>query len=277
VVGRQGTPIRTPDQRVRVFVSSTLGELAREREAVRGAIERLRLTPVMFEVAARPHPPRALYRAYLQQSDVFVGVYWQRYGWVAPGEDVSGLEDEYRLATGLPQLVYIKEPAPEREPRLTDLVSSIQKDDRVSYRRFSGVDELNRLVQDDLALFSERFHPASADERAAVARPPSASPPVPLDATLGREADVDALAGMLRSGDRWVTLTGAGGIGKTRLALEVARTVSGDFPGGVVFVPLDAVTDPSLMLPTLARRLGARREGGDDLLDAVVEAVGDEH
>jgi predicted ATPase len=277
VAGHQGTPIRTPDQRVRVFVSSTLGELAREREAVRGAIEWLRLTPVMFEVAARPHPPRALYRAYLQQSDVFVGVYWQRYGWVAPGEDVSGLEDEYRLATGLPQLVYIKEPAPERELRLTNLISSIQKDDRVSYRRFSSVDELNRLVQDDLALLlSERFHPISVDERAALARPPSASPPGPLDATLGREADVDALASMLRRGDRWVTLTGAGGIGKSRLALEVARTVSADFPGGVVFVPLDAVTDPSLVLPTIARRLGARREGGDDLLDAAAEAVGDE-
>jgi Domain of unknown function (DUF4062) len=54
VAGHEGTPIRTPDQRVRVFVSSTLGELAREREAVRGAIEGLRLTPVMFEVAARP-------------------------------------------------------------------------------------------------------------------------------------------------------------------------------------------------------------------------------
>ena len=41
-------PIRTPDQRLRVFVSSTLRELAPEREAVRGAVERMRLTPVMF-------------------------------------------------------------------------------------------------------------------------------------------------------------------------------------------------------------------------------------
>ena len=90
--------IRTPDQRIRVFVSSTLRELAEERRAVRAAIEGLRLAPVMFELGARPHPPRDLYRAYLQQSDVFVGIYGDSYGWIAPGEDVSGLEDEYDLA-----------------------------------------------------------------------------------------------------------------------------------------------------------------------------------
>ena len=65
VLGTGEPSIRTPDQRLRVFVSSTLGELADERAAVRAAIERLHLIPVMFELGARPHPPRALYRAYL--------------------------------------------------------------------------------------------------------------------------------------------------------------------------------------------------------------------
>src|SRR5438105_9577710 len=83
--GRVPTLIRTPDQRLRVFVSSTLQELAAERAVVREGIERLRLTPVMFELGARPHPPRDLYRAYLAQSDVFVGIYGERYGWLAPG------------------------------------------------------------------------------------------------------------------------------------------------------------------------------------------------
>ena len=101
--------IRTPDQRLRVFVSSTLRELADERRAARGAIERLRLAPVMFELGARPHPPRALYRSYLAQSDVFVGIYGESYGWVAPDEEVSGLEDEYNLApASMPKLIYIK-------------------------------------------------------------------------------------------------------------------------------------------------------------------------
>src|ERR671922_176345 len=111
--GRQSTVappipalIRTPDQRVRVFVSSTLDELAPERAAAREAITQLRLTPVLFELGARPHPPRDLYRAYLAQSDVFVGIYWQRYGWVAPGENVSGLEDEYRVAAARDLLLH---------------------------------------------------------------------------------------------------------------------------------------------------------------------------
>src|SRR3954453_23548065 len=107
--------IRTPDQRLRVFVSSTLGELANERTAARRAIEALHLTPVMFELGARPHPARALYRAYLDQSHVFLGMYWQSYGWVAPDEEISGLEDEYRLSGSRPRLVYIKGPAPGRE------------------------------------------------------------------------------------------------------------------------------------------------------------------
>src|SRR5207244_8109194 len=110
--------IRTPDQRLRAFVSSALQELAEERVAARDAILQLRLAPVLFELGARAHPPRDLYCAYLDQSHIFIGVYWQKYGWVAPGETISGLEDEYGLAGDKPKLIYIKTPAPEREARL---------------------------------------------------------------------------------------------------------------------------------------------------------------
>src|SRR6201988_2097497 len=148
--------IRTPDQRLRVFVSSTLQELAAERQAVRDAVTRLRLVPGMFGLGARPHPPRQVDRSYLAQSQVFVGVYWQSYGWVAPGEQVSGLEDEYLLAAGLPRLVYVKSPAPEREPRLAAMLTRIRDEADLSYQHFSTADELQRLVENDLAqLLSE--------------------------------------------------------------------------------------------------------------------------
>lgn len=120
-MNRPPTTIRTPDQRLRVFVSSTLRELATERSVVRAAIERLALAPVMFELGARPHPPRDLYRAYLAQSDIFLGIYGEEYGWVAPGETVSGLEDEYVLSGRMPKLIYIKE-SEHRHDRLTDLI-----------------------------------------------------------------------------------------------------------------------------------------------------------
>ena len=126
--------IRTPDQRLRVFVSSTLAELADERAAVARAISALRLTPVLFELGARPHPPRELYRAYLAQSDIFIGLYWQRYGWVGPGMDISGLEDEFRLSHSIPRLLYVKTPAPDREPGLTAMIDELQTEGTDSYR-----------------------------------------------------------------------------------------------------------------------------------------------
>ena len=130
-------PIRTPDQRLRVFVSSTLTELAAERAAVSRAIVALGLTPVMFELGARPHPPQDLYRAYLAQSDIFIGLYWQRYGWIGPGMEISGLEDEFRLSGSLPRLLYLKTPAPDREARLTEMIAGLQTEATDSYRSFA--------------------------------------------------------------------------------------------------------------------------------------------
>src|SRR5215471_6780513 len=159
--------ILTPDQRVRVFISSTLMELAEERAAARRAIQRLHLVPVWYESGARPHPPRSMYRAYLKQSQVFVGIYWQRYGWVAPGMDISGLEDEYRLAAGKPMLLYLKRPAPDQEPRLAAMIDGIRAAGTTSYRTFATPRELERFLADDLAvLLSESFAGAAAGARA---------------------------------------------------------------------------------------------------------------
>src|SRR5215469_10894360 len=172
--------ILTPDQRVRVFISSTLEELAAERAAARRAITRLRLVPVWYESGARPHPPRSMYRAYLKQSQVFVGIYWQRYGWVAPGMEVSGLEDEFRLAAGKPMLLYLKRPAPDQEPRLAAMLDGVRAAGTVSYRTFSTPRELERLLADDLAvLLSESFEGAAVS-----AAGPLASPAEPGEADL---------------------------------------------------------------------------------------------
>src|SRR5215471_10250159 len=156
--------IRTPDQRLRVFVSSTLHELAAERAAARRAIERLRLTPVLFELGARPYAAADLYRAYLEQSHVFIGIYWQEYGWVAPDATVSGIEDEYLLAGARPKLIYLRKPAASRDARLTDMLDRIRQDG-VSYRYFTTPQQLARLIQDDLAtVLSERFEDGSEHE-----------------------------------------------------------------------------------------------------------------
>jgi Domain of unknown function (DUF4062) len=170
--GDQASVILTPDQRVRVFISSTLAELTAERAAARRAIARLHLVPVWYESGARPHPPRSMYRAYLEQSQVFVGIYWQRYGWVAPGMEISGLEDEYRLAAGKPMLLYLKRPAPDQEPRLTAMIDGIRAAGTLSYRTFATARELERLLAGDLAvLLSESFAGAAVGIEALPAGP----------------------------------------------------------------------------------------------------------
>lgn len=144
--------IATPDRRLRVFVSSTLEELAPERAAVRAAVRRLHLTPVMFDLGARAHPPRELYRAYLEQSDVFVGIYGERYGWIAPDMGISGLEDEYELSDGRPRLLYVRRNAPGREPRLEALITRMQADSGASTTPYEDPDDLAERVADDLAV-----------------------------------------------------------------------------------------------------------------------------
>lgn len=151
--------IRTPDQKIRVYVSSMLRELAAERQAARGAIERLRMTPVMWELGgARAHPPQALYRSYLQQSDIFVGIYGAAYGWVGPGEQVSGLEDEYGLAPPhAPKLIYLRADA-DREARLQDLIHRMQEDDSAAFFFFDSPEQLEEQIGLDLAaLLAESF------------------------------------------------------------------------------------------------------------------------
>ncbi|HEX8001727.1 MAG TPA: DUF4062 domain-containing protein [Mycobacteriales bacterium] len=269
--------IRTPDQRLRVFVSSTLQELAEERAAVRRAVTRLRLAPVMFEAGARPHPPRELYRAYLDQSDVFVGIYWQRYGWVAPDEQISGLEDEYRLSGDRPKLMYVKAPAPDREPRLRELLDRVRDDDRVSYRPFATAEELEELVADDLALLlTERFEVATTD--AAPAAPAhehlrvTRGLPQPFTAMVGREAEVANVLGLLARPDvRLVTLTGPGGVGKSRVAIEVAERAGEAFPEGVTFAGLGGVRDPGLVVAAIANALAIREAPDRTPLEAVIE------
>ncbi|WP_411721018.1 ATP-binding protein [Mycetocola sp.] len=267
--------IRTPDQRLRVFVSSTLKELALERKFARLAIERLHLAPVMFELGARPHPPRELYRSYLAQSDVFVGIYAERYGWVAPGETVSGLEDEYNLAPDLPKLIYIREPAPKREERLVELLNRVRDDDQAAFKTFSTPQELRKLLEADLAtLLAERFdqsRPVPTDTTTTPVLLPdrTAALPAALTELIGRETELEAVDALLkRESVRLVSLIGSGGIGKTRLAVEVANRAGGaaDPDLEITFVDLSSVQDAALVPNAIAEALGVLDTGDEPVL-----------
>ena len=78
---------------------------------------------------------------------------------------------------------------------------------------------------------------------------------------LGREQAIDEVAGLVERPEvRLVTLTGPGGVGKTRLAVAVGERLRDRFGAGTVFVPLDTVTDPGLVLAAIGRA-GGRRPG----------------
>lgn len=95
---------------------------------------------------------------------------------------------------------------------------------------------------------------------------------LPLNPTtfVGRQREIDAARAMLVRGDiRLLTLTGAGGIGKTRLALEVAARLLGEFEDGVFFVSLAQIGDPGLVVQAIAETLGVREEGGQPLSETL--------
>jgi predicted ATPase len=290
--------IRTPDQRLRVFISSTMNELADERAAAKRAIERLRLTPVLFELGARPYPPRELYLAYLSQSDVFIGIYGQQYGWVAPGRDVSGLEDEFLAAGDKPKLVYVQSPAPDRDPRLAEMLRRVQQSG-LSYHTFKHARDLARLISDDLAvLLSDRF--GAAPQQAPAASPPPqvsspvssravTSPPSEIQATakvgrdvpgagnrfIGRERELAMLGRLLLDGQtRLVTLVGPGGIGKTRLAMQSLTTVAPEFDE-VAIAQLDQVSpEQSLVASAIASAMGISEGTSTPVLDSIAGYIG---
>jgi predicted ATPase len=273
--GQQDSGIRTPDQRLRVFVSSTMEELAAERTAAREAIEQLRMAPVMFELGARPHPAQAVYRAYLAQSDVFVGIYWQRYGWVGPGMTISGLEDELRLAADTPRLLYLKVPAPGMDAGLARMLEKVEAEGRSAYKTFTDAAELRALILTDLAtMLAERFDGTGHDGPGHDG--PGLVAPSPVTVLVGRDNDIGKVARLVNTEDRrLVVLTGAGGIGKTRLALAVMEHTKAHWRDGAAFVDLSPVTDSRLVPDAIAAALGMVVQGRERPLDALGRRLAD--
>lgn len=258
----QSVLIRTPDYRLRVFVSSTLKELAEERDVVRQAILRLRLAPVMFELGARPHPADSLYQVYLAQSHVFIGIYWQSYGWIAPDKQISGLEDEYNLSSGIPCLLYIKSPAPDRDPALKRLLDKIRDQNVSCYKSFTTSDELRELVENDLALLlTERFESRHKEKQLQEdsTQYPLTNVPVPRNPLIGRDQEMSTVCNMLLRDDiALVTLSGPAGTGKSRLGIHIALELCDYFADGVYLVILEVLTDPEQVIPTIARTIGVK-------------------
>jgi len=108
----------------------------------------------------------------------------------------------------------------------------------------------------------------SDNGRIGLPRPPPL--PAPWTSFIGREKELAHVKRLLRSEHvRLVTLSGAGGSGKTRLALRAAGEMTDDFPGGVYLLSLASVIDPDTVVSTIAQHLGLRHTGGMPLAEAL--------
>jgi predicted ATPase/DNA-binding NarL/FixJ family response regulator len=126
------------------------------------------------------------------------------------------------------------------------------------------------IAADDLLRYAAQAAPGSRSQRGRIvalpnAPPPTASLPQPLSSFIGRAAAIRAVLSLLEApAVRVLTLTGPGGIGKTRLALAAADAARDRFPDGVAFVELAAVSRPDRVLPAICQTLGLREVAGRD-------------
>jgi predicted ATPase/DNA-binding SARP family transcriptional activator len=107
--------------------------------------------------------------------------------------------------------------------------------------------------------------------------PSAAMPPLPASANplIGRRAELDGLTDLLlREGARIVTISGAGGSGKTRMALELARQLAPSFADGAAFVGLAPLSGPSLVLTAIAQSLGVAEVAGEPLATSLARWLG---
>ncbi|RSS48119.1 helix-turn-helix transcriptional regulator, partial [Streptomyces sp. WAC06614] len=183
------------------------------------------------------------------------------------GAGFGGLLRRHRREAGLSQ-----EKLAELAGLSVDAIAALERGRRRAPRAHTLrlLTDALRLGDPDRALLT-----AAARREADSARGPVRQPPAPISELIGRTTELNATSRLLGQGiTRLLTLTGPGGVGKTRLTLALASKVSDSFPDGVCWVPLAAVTDSAAVAPTLATSIGMHLLESTRLVEEIAEQIG---
>ena len=205
-------------------------------------------------------------------------------------EDIGRVLRRHRIDAGLTQ-----EALAERAEVGLRSIQGIERGERRPHRgtlerlvSALGLSVEQRRRLEGLARRSPRPRRTAAPPRLALVKPgwtetgtaPRSRLPASLTSFVGRQREIVEIKRLLAGaplGSRLVTLTGPPGVGKTRLALEVAADLVEDFADGVRFVPLAAVRDADLVLPALAQAVRVEGYEGEPLVDRLVDALKERH
>ena len=172
---------------------------------------------------------------------------------------------QHRNAAGLTQ-----EDLAERSGLSVDTISLLERGEHRRPHRYtmqSLADALGLSRSDRISFEASARKPAGS-ATARVAQP--AGLPSPLTTFIGREREVkEVKQKLLQPNVRLLTLTGPGGVGKTRLSLEIARQIRDRFADGVCFVALAPISDPALVPSAIAQALQIKQEAGQSVVEAL--------
>ncbi len=164
---------------------------------------------------------------------------------------------------------------PHSERLRTQLMLALYRSGRQA-DALDAYQDARRALTDDLGLEPgpelRELHQAILHHDASLLAPePSVSPteaklPSFLTVFVGRESELEEVAALVRGGARLLTVTGLGGMGKTRFAVEAARNLAADFDGNVAYVQLASIADPELVAASIAQALGESGVAAEDAL-----------